>query len=212
MENVVRLAGRSRPVLVSEDGEVLGEAIEPTPERLNQARRRQQTVAVPASEVIDEEEIISWRISPTIDDLLRRGTIEKPEHAAAMKFLRHYYLGEYVGPRTSSFKERINGGNTVDRETSRVHYSREVRKAIMAVDPMFHQALAWMIASLGEGWPLKVLGEHYAPGLGAQTQSARGGQALASACAMLCRHYGMQHRLTIEQRLGELSRFLLEGR
>lgn len=207
-ENVLRMPGRmARPVLVSDVDAPMG----PTPERVRQAQARQQSV-ISTSNNADEDDISTWKIAPALDDLLRRGTIEQEEYQAAMKFLRHYYLGIYVGPRTSSFRERVNGAAPVDRDTRRVHYAREVEKAILAVDPMFHRALAWMISSLGEGWPLRVLGEHYAPNLGAQTQSARGGQALATACAMLCRHYGMQHRLNIEKRLSELAQFLLDNR
>lgn len=204
---------RFRPAGVREDEveELLRrtQAVAPTPQRIARAAAEGQTAEFGG----DGEGEVAWRISPALDDLLRRGTLEHAEHAAAMKFLRHYYLGLYAGPKTPGYKERINGGGGAgDYEDRRVHYAIQVERAIFAVDPLFHRALSWMVGSLTNPSPLSKLGAYYAPNLGAQTQSARGGQALATACAMLCRHYGMQHRLNIDARLNELSRYLQIGK
>jgi hypothetical protein len=155
-----------------------------------------------------------WRISPILDELKRRKTLTVEEHAAACRFLREYYLGliAVIGPRTQRYERSSASANGYDPVAEKIHYAKETERAIMTIDPMYYPALKWLVGTLGEGRPLSSLGEDYAPGLGAQTQSARCGAAVALLCACLCRHYGIQHRLTVEQRIESLSRVLLESR
>lgn len=183
-----------------------GELLGPTPER------RMQAAA--AGQVIEERgtgEERHWRISPILQELKRRKTIEEPEFLAACRFLREYFMGIYAGPKAFGYRERTSASARDDSDylTQRVHYARETEKAIASIDPFFYPALRWLVATLGEPPPLSALGGHYAPKLGVQTQSARGGQALATLCALLCRHYGIAHRLTNETRITQLSQILL---
>lgn len=182
-----------------------GERLGPTPERGRQALR--------AGLVVEERgsgEERHWRISPVLQELKRRKTIEEPEYLAACRFLREYFMGVYAGPKAFGYRERTSpSAESSDYLTQRIHYAQETDRAISAVDPFFYPALRWLVATLGEAPPLSKLGEHYAPRLGLQTQSARGGQVLSTLCAYLCRHYGIQHRLTIEQRITSLSQVLL---
>ena len=153
-----------------------------------------------------------WRISPVLDELKRRKTLTSEEHAAACRFLREYYLGVIVsvGPRAQRYEPSSRGANMADPVAEKIHFAQETERAILAIDPLYYPALKWLVGTLGEGKPLSSLGDDYAPGLGAQTQSARCGAALALLCATLCRHYGIVHRLTAAQRIESLSRILLE--
>lgn len=153
-----------------------------------------------------------WRISPVLDELKRRKTLTSEEHAAACRFLREYYLGVIVtvGPRGQRYEPSSRGANMADPVAEKIHYAQQTERAICAIDPLYYPALRWLVATLGDGKPLSSLGDHYAPGLGAQTQSARCGAAVALLCASLCRHYGIKHRLTLEVRIESLSRILLE--
>jgi hypothetical protein len=201
-DNVVSISRASRDL---ENYIALHEPVGPTPERARKAME-----AGLALEMSGEGERRHWRISPVLDELKRRKTLTIEEHAAACRFLREYYLGMITGPRTQKYERASPSAEQIDRDTQRIHYARETERAILSIDPVYYRALQWLVATLGEGTALQALGEHYAPGLGSQTQSARGGQVLALLCAMLCRHYGIQHRLTIEQRIDSLSRVLLE--
>jgi len=153
-----------------------------------------------------------WRISPILDELKRRKTLTSEEHAAACRFLREYYLGVIVsvGPRAQRYEPSSRGANMADPVADKIHYAQETERAILSIDPLYYPALRWLVGTLGDGKPLSSLGEDYAPGLGAQTQSARCGAAVALLCASLCRHYGIKHRLTLEARIENLSRILLE--
>jgi hypothetical protein len=184
----------------------VGEIVGPTKERVDQVRA--------AGLEIDEwgsGEERHWRISPVLQELKRRKTITVEEHAAAGRFLREYYLGLYAGPKAFGYSEKTSrsANGSQDYLTQRIHYARETERAIASLDPVYYPALQWLVATLGDGAPLAKLGEHYAPSLGSQTQSARGGQVLALLCAMLCRHYGIHHRLTLEDRITSLSQILL---
>jgi hypothetical protein len=186
-----------------------GEPVSPTPERIQRA--------IAAGEGVDERgsgDDRHWRISPILQELKRRKTITSADHAAACRFLREYYLGLYASPRAFGYSEKTSrsANGSSEYEIQRVHYARETERAILSVDPIYHRALQWLVATLGDGAPLAELGRHYAPDLGTQTQSARGGQVLALLCAMLCRHYGIEHRLTSAQRINSLAQILLEQR
>lgn len=190
-------------------GDILraGESVAPTPERVKRA--------VASGEGVDARgtgDDRRWQISPVLQELKRRKTITVEEHAAACRFLREYYLGLYASPKAFGYSERVSrsAGPASDYETQRIHYAVETKRAILSVDPVYRRALEWLVGTLGDGSPLSALGAHYAPGLGLQTQSARGGQVLALLCAMLCRHYGIAHRLTNEQRITSLALALLD--
>lgn len=160
----------------------------------------------------DEGFVTTWRLSPILNELLRRKTIIEPEYEAASRFLRDCYLGMQNGPKGSSYSERAgaSASATEDRETRRVHHKREFLRAFEALDPVFHPALAWLIGSLGAGMPLAALGAYRARHLGTNTQSARGGEMLSLTCLFLCRHYGITHPLDVVEDLERLSRLLLE--
>lgn len=153
-----------------------------------------------------------WRISPVLDELKRRKTLTTEEHAAACRFLREYYLGVIVtvGPRGQRYEPSSRGAGMADPVAEKIHYAQETERAILGIDPLYYPALRWLVGTLGDSQPLSSLGGDYAPGLGAQTQSARCGAAVALLCASLCRHYGIKHRLTLEVRIESLSRILLE--
>lgn len=153
-----------------------------------------------------------WRISPIVDELRRRGTITTEEHAAACRFLREMYIGLYSNPglKSQQYERSARSANGYDPVLEKVHFAKETERAILSIDPLLYPILRWLVGTLGDSKPLSSLGEDYAPGLGAQTQSARCGAALALLCASLCRHYGIKHRLTLEARIENLSRILLE--
>lgn len=182
----------------------------PTPERLK--KPDMDGAVLRASVAVGEDDTITtWRISPRLNDLLRRRTITNQEFQAAQRFLRDYFLGMYAGPATSRYAERTGPShNETDRETRRLHHAREWEKAARSLDRVYQPVLAWLVKSLGDGASLEVLGSYYAPGLGSQTQAARGGQVLALCCMMLCRHYGMEHPLDLDKRIAGLSKVLIE--
>jgi hypothetical protein len=188
-----------------EPGMRAGERLGPTPQRILRALE-----AGAAVETRGSGEERQWRISPILQELKRRKTLEEPEFLAACRFLREYYMGVYAGPKAFGYREKTSrSAESSDYLTDRIHYAREIERAIGAVDPFFYEALRWLVSTLGEPVPLSSLGAYYAPRLGLQTQSARGGQVLATLCAYLCRHYGIAHRLTIEDRITSLSQVLL---
>lgn len=153
-----------------------------------------------------------WRISPVLDELKRRKTLTTEEHLAACRFLREYYVGLIAPatPRTQRYERTSPSAQGYDPVAEKIDCAKKTERAIMAIDSLYYPALRWLVGTLGEGKPLSSLGEQYAPGLGAQTQSARCGAAVALLCASLCRHYGIKHRLTLEARIESLSRVLLE--
>jgi hypothetical protein len=156
------------------------------------------------------EAVTTWRISPILNELLRRKTITEPEYEAAHRFLRDCYLGMQESAGGSSYAERgsASAKSADDRETRRVHHKREFMKAFQALDPVFHPALAWLIGTLTSGMPLAALGSYRASHLGTQTQSARGGEMLSMTCLFLCRHYGIKHPLDVIEDLSKLSAML----
>jgi hypothetical protein len=183
-----------------------GERLGPTPERLRHAR-----AAGLAVETWGSGEERQWRISPVLKELKRRKTISSASHAALGRFLREYYLGLYASPKAFGYSEKTSASanGSADYLTQRIHYARETERAILSIDPAYQEALQWVVSTLGDSAPLSRLGEHYAPGVGLQTQSAKAGMVLELLGAMLCRHYGIAHRLTIEQRIASLSQILL---
>lgn len=158
-------------------------------------------------------EVDTWRLSPQLNELLRRETIIQPEYDAAMRFLRDCFLGmQAEGPKAPSYGAGGSGGAfnpTEERETRRLHHRQAFIQAWEALDATHHPALAWLIGTLGKGAPLAALGHHWAPHLGKQTQSARGGAHLAMACLFLCRHYKIKHPLDVIESLERLSAKLL---
>lgn len=182
----------------------------PTPERIK--RMAEEGTVLRASVAVGEDDTVTtWRISPKLNDMLSRKTITQLEFQAAQRFLRDYFLGMYAGPASSRYAERTGPShNETDRDTRRLHHAMEWKRAAASIDRVYQPVLAWLVKSLGEGAPLAVLGSYYAPGLGSQTQAARGGQVLSLCCMMLCRHYGMDHPLDLDKRITGLSHKLLE--
>jgi hypothetical protein len=199
MGDVVAINGLGRDL----EQYLRGDTAAPTPERIAKAVLRGEDVVVRGT-----GREAKWRISPTLDSLLKRETITREEYDAATRFLSDYYQGMYAGPPTSGYRERTVGGARADRDTQRAHHAIEARKAMAAVPQMLKPALVWLIACLGEASPLSVLGAHYVPHLGTQTQSSRGGQVLSFLCVALCEHYGMTHRLQNQKLADELAQLL----
>jgi hypothetical protein len=168
------------------------------------------------SQVPAAVEVNTWRLSPALNELLRRETIIQPEYDAASRFLKDCFLGmQPEGPKASSYGGSTGSSSytaTEDRETRRVHHKNEFIKAWQALDAVHHPALAWLIGTLGKGAALAALGAYWSPHLGKQTQSARGGATLAMACLFLCRHYRIKHPLDVIESLERLTAKLLEQR
>ena len=189
----------------------LGDDHGPTPERLAKA----QTMGLKVSANIIHSEAgfptaqYYWSITPAIDDLKRRGTITDDEYDAAFRFMRHWHHGIHRGPATIRYAPRYDGevGDLTPGERQ-WHYAGMAKKAFNAVPPMLQPALAWLVQALGDPVPLQVLGAHYAPQKGAQTQSSQGAMVLRLACVALCEHYQIPHSFS-RQRIERLSEILL---
>jgi hypothetical protein len=185
-----------------------GESIGPTPQRILRAAEAGLGI-----EEWGSGEERHWRISPVLQELKRRKTISSDSHAAFCRFLREYYLGLYASPKAFGYREKTSPGanGSADYLTQRIHYARETERAILAVPPIFKLALEWVVSTLGESAPLSTLGQHYAPNLGAQTQSAKAGMVLELMGAELCQHYGISHHLIDTRgRISTLAQLLLE--
>lgn len=109
----------------NEPGMRAGESLGPTPERLRHARAAGLVVETRGS---GEER--QWRISPILQELKRRKTLEEPEYLAACRFLREYYLGVYAGPKAFGYREKTSpSAESSDFLTQRIHYARFARVA-----------------------------------------------------------------------------------
>lgn len=184
----------------------------PTPERARMAREAGERI-IPQIMLTDGGNatgVYNWHITPVVNELRRRGTITSEEYAAADKFMGQWYRGMYRGPATVRYEARTDGGcGELDIEELRWQYAKRAKAAFKAVDPIFQPALAWLIRSLGDPVPLKVLGAYYAPDKGEQTQSSQGAIVLRLALVFLCRHYQIDHSFS-QQRVERLSEILLE--
>jgi hypothetical protein len=184
-----------------------GESAEPTPERMAQAMLAGEQLASRGT-----GEARRWRVSPVLDELKRRKTIDEVMHRAACRFLEDYYLGHYPQQKSVGYGERTSrSANAASPEDTRLHYFREWQRACAAVaDPMFDVVLRWVLSQLSGTLPLSCaqMTQRYAPGLGHQTAAARCGMVLSLFCAKLAQHYGMQHELMIDSCVDELSRLM----
>lgn len=183
----------------------------PTPERMNHARSSGEVVR--ANVIYTESGFPTasyyWQITPVIDDLKRRGTLDPEEYDAAFRFMRHWHNGIHRGPATSRIAPRCDGEvNDMTPDERRWHYSGMAKNAFKSVNHKLQPALAWLIKAMGDPVPLKVLGAYYAPNKGVQTQTSQGALALRLACAELCEYYGIDHALS-RKRIEQLSEVLL---
>lgn len=157
----------------------------------------------------------AWRISPILDGLKSRGTIDDVQHRAATRFLQEYYLGfvrEGNGVSPGYGERAPKSANPASHEDQRIYYRRrsEETMAFIMLDPYWDRMLRWVIAAMGQGYPLSVewMAERYAPNSGKQTASSRIGGMLALFCVKLCQHYGMDHPMLHDSCNDELSRLL----
>jgi hypothetical protein len=183
----------------------------PTPQRIERAEEAGEMIR--ANVIYTERGLPTghfyWQITPVIDDLKRRGTLEPEEYDAAFRFMRHWHNGIHRGPATSRIAPRCDGEvNDMTPDERRWHYSGMAKNAFKSVNHKFQPALAWLIRAMGDPVPLKVLGAYYAPDKGAQTQTSQGALALRLACAELCEYYGIDHALS-RKRIEQLSEVLL---
>jgi hypothetical protein len=170
----------------------------PTKERLDRARE--------AGECLDDRPILSDRgeklsetiteITPTLRNLRTRGTIDSNEYAAALRLCQDWHGARFRGAATVRYRERVDGEGGRDYESDYVITCRQsVHSALRSVHKILSPALAWVISTMGDAPPLSKLGEYYAPDKGVNVQSTRGADALRFALAILCEHYGIDHRL-----------------
>jgi hypothetical protein len=183
----------------------------PTPERVAKAKVAGELVR--ANVIYTEAGFPTgnfyWSITPVIDDLKRRGTLTEEEYEAAFRFLRHWHNSMHRGAPTSKITPRYDGDVSDLTPTERQwHYSGLARRAWDAMEPLYQPALAWLIQSMGDPVPLRILGEYYSPGKGAQTQTSQGAMALRFACIKLCDFYHIDHGLS-RARIEKLSEVLL---
>lgn len=183
----------------------------PTPERIRIAKAAGE--AVRANVIYTESGFPTgsfyWQITPVIDDLRRRGTLCHEEYEAAFRFMRHWHNGIHRGAPTARLAPRYDGDvNDMTPGERQWHYAGMAKKAFAAVNHKFQPALAWLIRSMGDPVPLKVLGAYYSPDKGAQTQTSQGALALRLGCAELCEYYGIDHSLS-RKRIEQLSEVLL---
>lgn len=184
---------------------------DPTPERV--AKAKEMGLSIKANIIHTEAGFPTgayyWSITPAIDDLKRRGSITEEEYEAAFRFMRHWHHGIHRGPPTIRYAPRYDGEvSDLTPGERQWHYAGMARRAFQSVEPMLQPALAWLVQALGDPVPLRVLGQHYAPDKGAQTQSSQGAMVLRLACARLCEHYGIQHSFS-RRRIERLSEILL---
>jgi len=166
----------------------------PTPERVAQAGKK-----IEASIHYTQSGLptghFHWRISPIIDQLEKRGTIDAQEWQVAMRYMRHYVGSHGSGPATSKFLPYYDRGFQGMTPPERALAFRQAnRLARHAVDPMFHAALDWLEKSCADEEPLWRLGAEYYPHLSKSQQSAKASTILHCAISMLARHYGVAHR------------------
>jgi hypothetical protein len=198
---------------LSRKGPTGREIAEPTPERAQRAREAGQKVkcVVVETDGGDDSGHRTWHIVPVIDSLRQRGTISPEEHEVAMRFLSYWHMAAIRGPATVRFMPRYDVSIGEMLPTERQAYaSQMVRAAMISVDPLLHQAMAWLVLTMADHPPLHELGKYYAPHANEKARSAAGGQALRLALASLCRHWGMKHRL-INMKIRNLAELLYGG-
>ncbi len=182
-----------------------GECANPTLERLVQAKLAGEELTARG-----EGEGRRWRLSPVLDELKRRKTIDDVMHRGVTKFLEDYWLGHYVPQRSTGYGERMpKGVSEFSPEDTRLHHFRKWQRAMAAVSsPEFDVVLRWVLGQLNGNVALgcPAMMERYAPGLGSQTAVARCGMILSLFCARLAVHYGYGHELLISRCVDELSR------
>jgi hypothetical protein len=153
----------------------------------------------------------TWQIVPVIDSLRQRGTLSAEEYEAAMRFLSYWHMSAFRGPATVRFMPKYDVSINEMLPSERTAYAREqVRGAMLSVDGLLHQAMAWLVLTMADHPPLSKLGSYYAPHINEKAQGAVGAQMVRLACTSLCRHWGMKHRL-VDKKLKTLAEILYAG-
>ena len=179
---------------LSRKGPTGKEICEPTPERAAQARAAGQKVKV-----------------SIIDTMRARGALSAEEHEAAMRFLSYWHMAQFRGPATVRYMPKHDASLHEMLPSERQAYSREqVRAAMISVDGLLHQAIAWLVLTMADHPPLHELGKYYSPSINEKARSAIGGMVVRLACASLCRHWGMKHRL-VDKKIKSLAELLYGG-
>ena len=171
----------------------------PTPQRIAMANEKHSGRQLRASSICTEKGNPTgeyfWRVSPIIDELEKRGTIDRQDWHVATRYMCHYVGSHGRGPATSKMLPYYDKSFQVLSPPERaIAFGQAVAAARQAVHPFGHPVLDWLEASCGDEEPLWRLGEVYYPGLSRSQQSAKAPAMLHTTLAMLADHYGMQHR------------------
>jgi hypothetical protein len=198
---------------LSKRGPTGKEICEPTPERAAQARAAGQKVKVSIIDTDGGEDSghRTWQVVPIIDTMRARGALSAEEHEAAMRFLSYWHMAQFRGPATVRYMPKHDASLHEMLPSERQAYSREqVRAAMISVDGLLHQAIAWLVLTMADHPPLHELGKYYSPSINEKARSAIGGMVVRLACASLCRHWGMKHRL-VDKKIKSLAELLYGG-
>lgn len=171
----------------------------PTPERVARANEAGQRIDpnIILTEAGNATGVYSWRITPIIDSLLKRGTLDGTEYDAALRYMRHYAGSRHKGPPTSRFLPHYDRGFQEMTPAERAIAMGQARaKAESIVHPFFRPCLRWLESAAEDETPLWQLGATYYPHLSKSAQSAKAPVILHFTLAMLADHYGLSHRFS----------------
>lgn len=169
----------------------------PTPERIAQSGGQKLRVNVLRNQSGLPTADFNWRVSPIIDELEKRGTIDNHDWQVATRYMRHYVGSHGKGPATAKFLPYYDKGfQQMEPNERAISFGQEIRRARRAVHEILHPALDWLEIACADEQPLWMLGEKYYPHLSKSQQSAKASVILHFAIGMLASHYGMDHRWT----------------
>ncbi len=175
---------------------------EPTPERARHAAVAGQSITanVIHSEAGFPTAIHYWRITPVVDTLKARGTLNENEYDAALRYMRYYAGSRHKGPATAQYLPRYDCDMQSMGPTERA-YEMGQRRAIAekAVHQFFRRALRWLEAAAEDERPLWHLGAMYYPEISQSQQSQKASVILHFTLAMLADHFGIGHRFTPDE-------------
>jgi hypothetical protein len=172
---------------------------DPTPQRAARAIATGQTIQ---ANIIHTEAgfptaIHYWRITPVVDTLAKRGTLNENEYDAALRYMRYYAGSRHKGPATAQYLPRYDCDMQSMGPAERAMEMGQ-RRAIAekAVHPFFRKALRWLECAAEDERPLWHLGAMYYPEISQSQQSQKASVILHFTLAMLAEHFGIGHRFT----------------
>jgi hypothetical protein len=173
----------------------------PTPERVARAKEAGSPIRpnITLTEKGNPTGHFTWKITPVVDELHKRGTIADEEWAAAVRYMRYYAGSRHKGPATSKFLPAYDKGFQGLEPGERAMAMGQSRAvAEKAVHPFFRPCLRWLEAAAEDEWPLWRLGEMYYPNVSQAQQSARAPVILHFCLSMLAEHFGVsRHRFSV---------------